>query len=122
MNVEEGKSDSFNDEFAKQTACTTSKYYADKAKSALVGKAHLNHLIATTTYLPAHLIPTIQYPIIQIMGLNCHVFSLSLIDENLYVLQKIRTMSYPKTFFELREGKLRLLIEGSHVIRVSYIR
>ncbi|KAI9244786.1 hypothetical protein EDC94DRAFT_688877 [Helicostylum pulchrum] len=51
------------------------------------------------------------------MGLNCHIFSLPPIDKNFLILQNIRSLSYPKTFFELKSGKIKLLLEGLEIIK-----
>lgn len=119
--VENGEMNSFNGEFARSKTSTLCKYYDDKAKSVLAGKAHINKFITSAKRLPARLIPTIQYPIIQVMGLNCHVFSLSLVDKNVYILQKIKSLSYPRTFQELRSGGIKKLIDGLNIIKVNYL-
>ncbi|GAA5805221.1 hypothetical protein HPULCUR_010735 [Helicostylum pulchrum] len=55
------------------------------------------------------------------MGLNCHIFSLPPIDKNLHILQNIRSLSYLRTFFELKSGKIKLLLEGLEIIKISEV-
>lgn len=106
-----------NGEFAKIQAATKSKYYSDKLKAVLTAKCHLNHLAQGLRGTPKGL----KIPIIIIMGIDCHVFSLSLVDGNVYILQKVLSFSYPHTCHQVSKGGIAKLLDGFAVIEVSNI-
>ncbi|EPB89739.1 hypothetical protein HMPREF1544_03402 [Mucor circinelloides 1006PhL] len=51
-------------------------------------------------------------PIVQIMGMSCYLYVLSLIDKGLYLLQRVYTMSYPVSNHEIRTGALQKIVRG----------
>ncbi|CAO0793102.1 unnamed protein product [Mucor circinelloides] len=55
-------------------------------------------------------------PIVQIMGMSCHLYVLSLIDKGLYLLQRVYTMSYPVSNHEIRTGALQKIVRGFALI------
>lgn len=113
--------DTLNGEFAKVTATNKRKYYGDKTKVVLAGKCHLNNIISSLKNLPAREISSLKLPIIQVMGLNCHIYSLSIIDRNVYLLQKIRCISYPRKLHEIKSGNIKKLINGFQVVNVNIL-
>ncbi|CAO3651143.1 unnamed protein product [Mucor hiemalis] len=44
---------------------------------------------------------------IHIMGMNCHISLLKLIDKNVYVVQDIFSFKYPKTLKQIKEGSVQ---------------
>ncbi|KAI7888278.1 uncharacterized protein EV154DRAFT_518175 [Mucor mucedo] len=108
--------DVLNGEVAKMTAANEDKYYYDKRKAVLAAKNHLNHLVVNTKYLLPKDIHTIYMPIVQIMGMSCHLYVLSLIDKGLYLLQRVYTMSYPQSNHEIRTGAIQKIIRGFALI------
>lgn len=110
-----------NGEFAKGEAATKSKYYTDKLKSVLAAKRHLNHLILSLPFISPSSLKALRIPIILVMGLNCHLFTLSLIDQNVYVVQKVHSFSYPRTYRQVSEGGIAKILDGFAIIEVSNI-
>ncbi|KAI9481586.1 MAG: hypothetical protein EXX96DRAFT_448840, partial [Benjaminiella poitrasii] len=76
-------------EVAAPISTINSKLYNDKLKLLLVSKCHLNSLLMAMPFIPKAKIKLISFPLIQIMGLSCHVHTLSLIDKRVYLLQKV---------------------------------
>ncbi|KAI7893555.1 uncharacterized protein EV154DRAFT_479306 [Mucor mucedo] len=67
---------------------TKGKYYHDNAKAVLTDKYHLNYLVKTLPQIPVRSIKALEIPIVMVMGIDCHVFILALIDKNDYLLEK----------------------------------
>lgn len=109
-------------EFAKRKATNKKKHYSDKLKAVLASKCHLDHLLSIIKYLPSHKIKSVHMPIIQVMVLNCHIYSLSLVDKNVYVLQDIYSITYPKTLNAIKTGGLKKLVDGMSLIMVSKVK
>ncbi|KAG1167522.1 hypothetical protein G6F46_008332 [Rhizopus delemar] len=107
-----GPVDISNGEFAKVQAATKSKYYSDKLKAILTAKCHLNHLAQGLQGTPKGL----KIPIIMVMGIDCHVFSLSLIDRGVYILQQVLSISYPRMCHQVSKGGIAKLLDGFAVI------
>ncbi|KAI7855882.1 hypothetical protein BDC45DRAFT_438554, partial [Circinella umbellata] len=57
------------------------KLYKDKAKSVLASKVHLIHIISTMPFIPPKNIQSVRLPTIQIMGLTCYIYCLTLVDK-----------------------------------------
>ncbi|KAG2228816.1 hypothetical protein INT48_006020 [Thamnidium elegans] len=113
------KVDLCNGEFARKTLTAESKFYYDKEKAVLAAKCFLNKVITSCITIPSNVIPTIKIPIIQIMGLCCHVYTLSIIDKGLYLLQNLTSFSYPRTHIEVRKGGIIKMIDSLSMIEVS---
>jgi hypothetical protein len=113
--------DGLNGEFAKISATNKKKkkYYDDKTKLVLAEKCHLNQLVMSLGCLPAQSIGAIKLPLIQVMGLNLHIYSLSLIDKNVYFLQKLKALSYPRSLREIKSGGIKKVIDGFQLLQVS---
>lgn len=111
--------DGLNGKFAKISATNKKKYYDDKTKLVLAGKCHLNQLVMSLGGLPAQSIGAIKLPLIQVMGLNLHIYSLSLIDKNVYFLQKLKALSYPRSLHEIKSGGIKKVIDGFQLLQVS---
>ncbi|ORE07483.1 hypothetical protein BCV72DRAFT_205482, partial [Rhizopus microsporus var. microsporus] len=99
---------------------TKSKYCGDKTKLVLAGKCHLNNIVTSLKNLPVRAISSSKLSVIQVMDLNCHVYCLSIIDKNVYLLQKIQSISYPRTLHEIKSGGIKNPINGFYVIHVSF--
>ncbi|SAL97111.1 hypothetical protein [Absidia glauca] len=107
-------------EFARTTTTNESKLFKDKLKSVLATKVHLNHTLTTMPYMPAHAIKSIKVPIIQIMGLNCYVYSLAIIDKGVYCLRDEGHFVYPGTFRKMKNRCMATMLEGLDKLNVSY--
>ncbi|KAI9277199.1 hypothetical protein BDA99DRAFT_427527, partial [Phascolomyces articulosus] len=68
-------------EFGSMNTSTKIKLYNDKLKSVLTTKVYLNDAIKRMEHLPHDKIASIEIPIIQILGVGCHVYGLMLIDK-----------------------------------------
>jgi hypothetical protein len=51
--------------------------------------------------------------------MNIHVYSLSLIDKNLYLVQKIAALHYPRTLNQIKTSGIKTLIDGFSLLKVS---
>lgn len=122
VELDESKLDAFIGKFAKRKATNKKKHYSDKLKAVMATKCHLNHRLSTITYLPLPKIKSARIPIIQVMGLDCHIYCLSLVDKNVYVLQDIFSMTYPKTLNQIKAGALKKINDEMSLIRVSTVK
>ncbi|KAG2204589.1 hypothetical protein INT47_012648, partial [Mucor saturninus] len=102
--------DVLNGEVAKMAATNEDKCYYDKRKAVFAAKNHLNYLVTNTKCLFPKEIHTMYMPIVQIMGMSCHLYVLSLIDKGLYLLQRVYTMSYPVSNHEMRTGAIQKIV------------
>lgn len=109
INADNKKIDLLNGEFANKRAAAKRKYYHDKAKAVLTAKCHLNYLVESLPQIPIRCIKALKIPIVMVMGIDCHVFVLSLIDKNDYLLEKIHTIQYPRTYRQLCGGGIGCL-------------
>ncbi|KAI7888991.1 uncharacterized protein EV154DRAFT_592879 [Mucor mucedo] len=76
-------------------------------------KQHLlKHLLSFAAYISASGIYKIKLPIIRMMGMNCQVSILNLIDKNVYSSQEIYSFKYPKTIKQIKEGGIQDLMAG----------
>ncbi|CAO3702912.1 unnamed protein product [Rhizopus stolonifer] len=85
------------------------KYYYDKRKAVLAAKNHINHLLPKDMH-------TIYMPIVQIMGMSCHLYVLSLINKGLYLLQQVYITSYPVSNHEIRTDALQKIVRDFALI------
>lgn len=85
--------DVMNEEVASVSQSNRGKHYKDALKLALSAKQHLNTSMSSLNPTPKELI-AIKLPIVQIMGLNCHISCINIVDRNVYVLQEI-DMAFP---------------------------
>jgi hypothetical protein len=120
LEIDKCEFDGITGELAKKKSTTKSKLYKDKLKSVLAVKCHLNKLIASLPYLPVSRIKNIYIPIVQIMGLDCHIFCLSLVDKNVYILQDIYNFKYPRTLREIKAKGIEKVLAGLSLLDVSY--
>ncbi|ORX62546.1 hypothetical protein DM01DRAFT_267575 [Hesseltinella vesiculosa] len=103
-------------EVAKVKAQTASKFYGDKLKSALASKIHLNDIICSLPYLPPDKVNSIVLPVIQIMGLDCHVYTLRLVEKHAYLIQDAVKFSFPRSLQQMRDNGIGEYISGLHAI------
>lgn len=96
-------------------------YYYGKTKATLASKVHWNAVIKAILDLSIGQVKNIRIPIIQIMGLSFHIYSVSLIDKNLYIVQKLKESMYPKRFHELNSGGILNILKSLAVIDVSIL-
>lgn len=95
-----------NGEVASVSLSNRGKYYKDALKLTLSAKQHLNTIISSLHSLTPKELPSIKLPIVQIMGINCYISCINLVDKNVYVLQDVYTFNYPKTIKEIKEGAI----------------
>ncbi|KAI7860601.1 hypothetical protein BDC45DRAFT_552810 [Circinella umbellata] len=105
-------------EFASQGTTTQAKFFNDKLKSALVTKCHLNKILKSLRYIPESKISTIRMPIIHIMGVNCFIYSLFMIDKKIYCIQDVFDFAFPRTFGVLRKQGIEEVIKGCKQIEL----
>lgn len=116
---DEAEFDVVNGEVASVSRSNRGKYYQDTLKLALSAKQHLNAIISSLHSLTPKELPNIKLLIVQIMGMNCHISCLNLVDKSLYVLQDIYTFNYPKTIKQIKEGAISDIMTGFLLIDVS---
>ncbi|KAG1055138.1 hypothetical protein G6F43_002890 [Rhizopus delemar] len=104
--------DVVNGEVASVSRSNRGKYYQDTLKLALSAKRHLNAIVSSLHSLTPKELPKIKLPIVQIMGMNCHISCLNLVDKNIYVLQDIYTFHYPRTIKQIKEGAIGDIMTG----------
>ncbi|KAI7900441.1 uncharacterized protein BX663DRAFT_517600 [Cokeromyces recurvatus] len=107
-----------NGEVASVASSTKSKYYIDALKLTLSSKQHLNDFVSSLPLLTAEDVVQIKMPIIQILGMNCHISCLQIVDKNVYFSQDIFSFSYPKTIKEVKKGAINNIITGLDLIKV----
>lgn len=117
LNDEEVVVDGLTAEVAK--TATKSKLYHDKLKLILATKCHINNFLASVPYIKADQIKKLKFPIIQIMGMNLHVYTLRLAYRGTYVLEDLCDFSFPTGFISLRE-EVEKMIDGLSMIEVSF--
>lgn len=96
--------DVLSGEVASVRSTTKGKYYNDALKLCLASKQHLNHLLSLAPNITSKEICKIKLPMIQIMGMNCHISLINLVDKNVYVVQDVYSFKYPKTIKQVEEG------------------
>ncbi|KAI9345709.1 hypothetical protein BD770DRAFT_396772 [Pilaira anomala] len=104
--------DVLSGEVASVPSTTKPEYYNDALKLCLSSKQHLNHLLSSARNISPNEISKIKLPIIHIMGMNCRISILNLIDKNVYVVQDIFNFKYPKTIKQVNEGGIQKLMTG----------
>lgn len=87
--------DVLSGEVASVRSTTKGKYYNDALKLCLASKQHLNHLLSLAPNITSKEICKIKLPMIQIMGMNCHISLINLVDKNVYVVQDVYSFKYP---------------------------
>lgn len=76
------------DEITVESAktATDQKLYSDKLKSALAKKFHINSLLETVPFATAEDIRRMRFPIMQIMGIDIHIYVIRLPFQGVYIL------------------------------------
>ncbi|KAI7878458.1 hypothetical protein K492DRAFT_132731, partial [Lichtheimia hyalospora FSU 10163] len=97
-------------EAASQSRRTSLKLYHDKLKSILASKCNLISLLKKLDAVDQDPLELIYTPILQIMGLKCT--SLSLIDEKLYLLHKLKSFQFPRTYQAVSKDDISKTFEG----------
>ncbi|KAI7847683.1 hypothetical protein BDC45DRAFT_451461, partial [Circinella umbellata] len=64
----------------------------DKLNSVLTSKAHLNSILNTMKFMTSDIIKKVNMPIIHIKGTECYIYSLSLVDKQVYCVQDVCTL------------------------------
>lgn len=70
-------------------------------------------------YIPKSKVKDVKVPIVQIIGLTCHVQALSLTDKGVYLLQDVYSVDYPQTHAQVEAKGLQKVIESFSIIDVS---
>jgi hypothetical protein len=112
--------DVVDEEVASVSLSNRGKYYKDALKLTLSAKQHLNTIISSLPSLTPKELPSIKLAIVQIMGMNCHISCINLVDKDVYVLQDVYTLNYPKTTKEIKEGAIDDIMTGFLLIDVSW--
>lgn len=102
-------------EYAKKP--DTSKYYKDKLKLVLSGFIHLRKYISnndTTAELKS-------VPLMLVEGLEGVSFFLSLVDDEWLAIQKINAIDIPNNVDSIKNGEIKLYIDGLNLFRVCDI-
>lgn len=69
-------------------------------------------------YIPKDKIQLIKLPLIQIMGLTCRIYAMSLIDKGVYLLEDVLSITYPHTLMSLEAGGLQSVIQAFSIIEI----
>ncbi|KAI9311957.1 hypothetical protein BX666DRAFT_1867052 [Dichotomocladium elegans] len=112
LQTEFGDLEAATGEVISQKHLSASKLYREKLKSVLSSKSHLNTLLARLRTIKAHEVKSIYIPIVQVMGLECTVYALSLVDKNLYLLQTVNVFLFPRTLTDLRSEGIEKILNG----------
>jgi hypothetical protein len=107
-------------EFASTKKITEEKLYNDKLKSVLISKCHLNSILKKMEFIPENQIRKVNMPILQIMGQNISLYALTLIDKQLYSVQNIMDVEYPRTIRGVRNGGVQKILDLLEQLEVSY--
>lgn len=116
FNNEEIIADGMTGEVARMAS--KGKLYGDRLKSVLATKCHLNNLLSTISYLDANTAKSISVPVVQIMGLNTHVFVLKLANRGIYTLQEVCSFRFPVASNSLKDN-LKEIVDGLSLIEVK---
>ncbi|KAG1504427.1 hypothetical protein G6F47_001796 [Rhizopus delemar] len=116
VNIEQEKHEVATAELAKPRSTIESKLFNDKLKLVLVTKCHLNSVLKTMPYIPKSKVKDVKVPIVQIIGLTCHVQALSLTDKGVYLLQDVYSVDYPQTHAQVEAKGLQKVIESFSII------
>ncbi|KAI9271567.1 hypothetical protein BDA99DRAFT_500416 [Phascolomyces articulosus] len=95
---------------------TKAKLYADRLKSVLTTKCHLNAFLKSLSYISEEDIVNVHMPIVQVMGLEAKVSSLRLIGKKKYAMEDLKSFKFPQTSQQLKSGELESLINGLTLI------
>ncbi|PHZ07173.1 uncharacterized protein RHIMIDRAFT_244380, partial [Rhizopus microsporus ATCC 52813] len=101
------------DDFDKQ--CKVAKVHLDKLKLVLVAKHHLNY------YHKKMKTDNILIPFMLIIGFDCQLLGLRLIQPKLYCLDNIGTFSFPINKKHIKEGAIEDIVNILTFARVYVI-
>ncbi|KAI8329001.1 hypothetical protein BC941DRAFT_443976 [Chlamydoabsidia padenii] len=118
LNTEQRDIEAMTGEAASRRPTSASKLYNDRLKSTLATKCHLNKLLSHLPYIPPSKVSSIYIPIIQIMGLICTIYALSILDKQVYGVQVVSEFVYPRTTNEIRNDYIGKLLTGLHQVNV----
>jgi hypothetical protein len=54
------------------------------------------------------------------MGLDCNVYSMSLVDKQVYIVDIVKQATYPRTFAQLRKDGISNLAGAQETVDVSF--
>ncbi|KAL0137588.1 hypothetical protein V8B55DRAFT_1390105 [Mucor lusitanicus] len=91
---------------------TQSKLFSDRLKSVLVAKCHLNDFLNSATYLDKSTAAGVEFPIVQMIGLDAHLCTLRLDSKKSYVLEEVCAFPFPVSLLGIRSGGIEDLING----------
>ncbi|ORE02530.1 hypothetical protein BCV72DRAFT_245101 [Rhizopus microsporus var. microsporus] len=105
------------DGMAAEVAKTATKHklYEDKLKSILATKCHIKNFLETVPYITAEDIKKLKFPIMQIMGMNVHIYVLRLPCRGIYVVDNGFSFSFPCNMKLLRT-ETEKLIDGLSLV------
>ncbi|KAI9018767.1 hypothetical protein CLU79DRAFT_288549 [Phycomyces nitens] len=100
-----------NAEFGKLP--TEAKYFHDKAKLVINGKAQLNNFIKATGDI------SVELALLLIQGLQAELFQTSLADNGLYQIVEINRFQFPR--LSSFSTDMRKLVDGCSMLRIICI-
>ncbi|CEP17158.1 hypothetical protein [Parasitella parasitica] len=101
-NLDNNSNDVANGEFGKSVS--RNKYFEDKSKLVINGKCQLNNILKITHD------PTIRVALLLIQGLQAELYSIRLLDNGLYVLERLKYFRFPRKSTYIAD--LNELIDG----------
>ncbi|KAI7892716.1 uncharacterized protein EV154DRAFT_601379 [Mucor mucedo] len=90
------------------------KLYSDKLRSTLASKCHLNSFLETAPFATVKEIRSMRFPIMQIMGMDAHVYVVRLPSRGVYVIDEEFSFSFPSKLKQLPD--LERLIDGLSMV------
>lgn len=118
INEDEVIVDGMTSEIAKPA--TKHKLYKDKLKSILASKCHVNNFLTSVPYIRAEDIRRLRFPIMQIMGMDVHVYVLRIPCRGIYVVDNACSFSFPCSLKSLRTD-VEKMIDSLSLVEVSII-
>lgn len=109
--------DTSTGKFARQP--TPRKLYKDRLKSTIVAKATINDILKNSS-LTIDDLHSLKIPIIQVMGFECEVFVVALVEPKLYTIEKVQVMDFPVTNKNLQNNGIEAIIQGLAFVEVSH--
>lgn len=92
--------------------------YGDRLKSVLATKCHLNNLLCAMPYLDAKTAKSICISVVQILGLNTHVFLSKLANRGMHTFQEVCSFQFPVASNSVKDH-LKEIFVGLSLIEVK---
>ncbi|KAI7861396.1 hypothetical protein BDF14DRAFT_1870144 [Spinellus fusiger] len=102
-------------EYAKNPV--RSKYFRDRLKLVLASKAYINNVIENSPYLAEEDIKNIKIPLIQIMGFEAQLSTISVKEKGIYAVEDLLKFSFPTSKKQIRQGGINNIIKALSLIQ-----